>query len=122
MFRVRGVDKGSKAWVADPGNRVCDAPGSWYCAGQYPPKLRPLLTSRRDFAQLEDFNKKGQKGSEYTRLLERDGNAAGADAAMSGRLAAGRLGWAVGGAPGGGGAGGVAAGMWSAVQAEVAQE
>ena len=37
---------------------VCDVPGSWYCVGQYPPALRPLIDRRVDFAQLEDFNKK----------------------------------------------------------------
>ena len=29
IFQVIGVSKKSKAWVADPANRVCDAPGSW---------------------------------------------------------------------------------------------
>ena len=29
----------SKEWLADPANRVCDAPGSWYCVGRYPPAL-----------------------------------------------------------------------------------
>ena len=26
-------------WVADEANKICDAPGSWYCTGQYPPAL-----------------------------------------------------------------------------------
>ena len=30
IFRVRNVDKESKKWVANPDNRICDAPGSWY--------------------------------------------------------------------------------------------
>ena len=60
--------KKSKAWVADPANRVCDAEGSWYCTGQYPPPLKPLIDKRKNFAQLEDFNKKKTKeDEEYTK-------------------------------------------------------
>ena len=47
----------SKEWVEK--NRVCDAPGSWFCRGQYPPALEKVLTEKRDFKQLEDFNLKG---------------------------------------------------------------
>ena len=39
-------------WIADPANRVCDAPGSWYCNGQYPPKLQPLIAKQRRFRQV----------------------------------------------------------------------
>ena len=39
IYKVRNISKKSKAWVADPKNRLCDAPGSWYCPGQYPPDL-----------------------------------------------------------------------------------
>merc|ERR1711957_443876 len=49
----------SKDWVADPKNRICDAPGSWYCSGQYPPALQKVLGEKKDFEQLEDFNKEG---------------------------------------------------------------
>lgn len=52
------VSKKSKDWVADPANRECDAPGSWYCNGQYPPALADLIGRRKNFAQLEDFNRK----------------------------------------------------------------
>ena len=52
------VSKKSKEWVADANHRDCDAPGSWYCTGNYPPALEPLINRRVDFAQLEDFNKK----------------------------------------------------------------
>ncbi|KAK7248508.1 hypothetical protein SO694_0016308 [Aureococcus anophagefferens] len=52
------VSKKSKEWVADTAHRDCDAPGSWYCTGNYPPALEPLINRRIDFAQLEDFNKK----------------------------------------------------------------
>ena len=38
-------------------NRKCDAPGSWFCPGQYPPALEKILAEKRDFAQLEDFNR-----------------------------------------------------------------
>jgi hypothetical protein len=47
-FRTRGY------WQA---NRICDAPGSWYCVGQYPPALDELMNKKKAFKQLEDFNK-----------------------------------------------------------------
>lgn len=43
------VSQESREWLADPANRNCDAPGSWYCVGQYPPaleKYRPPKTHR----------------------------------------------------------------------------
>jgi len=72
IYKVLNVSQESKAWVADPANRVCDAPGSWYCVGQYPPALKPLIDKRQNFAQLEDFNRKGQKKSAYTSLIEQE--------------------------------------------------
>jgi len=57
VFKIKGVSQESKKWVADPKNRVCDAPGSWYCSGQYPPALQKVLNEKKDFDQLEDFNK-----------------------------------------------------------------
>eukprot|EP00927_Polykrikos_kofoidii_P040086 TRINITY_DN34325_c0_g1_i1.p1 TRINITY_DN34325_c0_g1~~TRINITY_DN34325_c0_g1_i1.p1 ORF type:complete len:826 (-),score=91.80 TRINITY_DN34325_c0_g1_i1:187-2664(-) len=74
IFKILNVSVESKAWCADPTNRICDAPGSWYCAGQFPPALQPLLAKRRNFAQLEDFNKQGQEKSAYTNLMERTRN------------------------------------------------
>eukprot|EP00658_Telonema_sp_P-2_P016713 TRINITY_DN16480_c0_g1_i11.p1 TRINITY_DN16480_c0_g1~~TRINITY_DN16480_c0_g1_i11.p1 ORF type:complete len:804 (+),score=264.46 TRINITY_DN16480_c0_g1_i11:71-2413(+) len=70
IFKVKSVDMKSKKWAADPANRVCDAPGSWYCVGQYPPALRPLIEKREAFKQLEDFNVGGteedkKKAAEY---------------------------------------------------------
>jgi len=64
IFKVLSVAKESKEWVADPKNRICDAPGSWFCRGQYPPALKKVLAQKRDFGQLEDFNKK-QVDEEY---------------------------------------------------------
>ena len=58
IYKVRKVSKKSKEWIANPANRVCDAPGSWYCVGQYPPALQSFISKRRDFKQLEDFNVK----------------------------------------------------------------
>eukprot|EP00039_Didymoeca_costata_P024753 m.11347 g.11347 ORF g.11347 m.11347 type:complete len:784 (+) comp4426_c0_seq1:41-2392(+) len=66
IFRVKGIDPESKAWVADPTNRICDAPGSWYCTGQYPPKLRKYLKKKKAFQQLEDFNvQKDEEARKY---------------------------------------------------------
>jgi len=64
IYKVRKVSLKSKRWVADPANKVCDAPGSWYCTGQYPPALRDFISKRRAFKQLEDFN---VKQDEYSR-------------------------------------------------------
>merc|ERR1711941_38074 len=70
IFKVLNVSKESKEWVANPANRICDAPGSWYCVGQYPPALKKFLDKRNNFAQVEDFNKKGEK-SAYTKMIEK---------------------------------------------------
>eukprot|EP00930_Biecheleria_cincta_P033883 TRINITY_DN23455_c0_g1_i1.p1 TRINITY_DN23455_c0_g1~~TRINITY_DN23455_c0_g1_i1.p1 ORF type:complete len:881 (+),score=143.03 TRINITY_DN23455_c0_g1_i1:90-2732(+) len=70
IFKVHNVSEESKAWVADPKNLICDAPGSWYCVGQFPPALQKLLSKRRSFSQVEDFNKKGEK-SAYTKMIEK---------------------------------------------------
>ena len=35
VSQVLNVSNESKAWVADPANRICDIPGSWYCVGQH---------------------------------------------------------------------------------------
>jgi dolichyl-diphosphooligosaccharide--protein glycosyltransferase len=60
IFKIMGVDKESKKWVADPKNRDCDVEGGWYCKGQYPPALDTFLKVKKDFVQLEDFNKKDE--------------------------------------------------------------
>eukprot|EP00413_Alexandrium_margalefii_P006248 CAMPEP_0204523326 /NCGR_PEP_ID=MMETSP0661-20131031/6784_1 /ASSEMBLY_ACC=CAM_ASM_000606 /TAXON_ID=109239 /ORGANISM="Alexandrium margalefi, Strain AMGDE01CS-322" /LENGTH=909 /DNA_ID=CAMNT_0051529025 /DNA_START=67 /DNA_END=2796 /DNA_ORIENTATION=+ len=72
VFKVMNVSQESKAWVADPKNRICDAPGSWYCVGQYPPALEKLIAKRRNFAQLEDFNKGTGGKSAYTKMIEKE--------------------------------------------------
>lgn len=78
VYQVMNVSQESKDWIADPKNRVCDAPGSWYCVGQYPPALSKLIAKRRNFAQIEDFNKKGTK-SAYTKLIEKELGRGGGD-------------------------------------------
>jgi len=74
IFKVRKVSLKSKKWVADPDNKQCDAPGSWYCTGQYPPAIQDFVSKRRDFKQLEDFNVKRDSHSkkyheEYMRRM-----------------------------------------------------
>jgi dolichyl-diphosphooligosaccharide--protein glycosyltransferase len=71
IYKVMNVSQASKKWGMNPENRKCDAPGSWYCVGEYPPALTPLIEKRRNFAQLEDFNKKGGEKSAYTKLIEK---------------------------------------------------
>jgi dolichyl-diphosphooligosaccharide---protein glycosyltransferase len=57
------VAQDSKEWVEK--NRICDAPGSWFCRGQYPPALTKILKEKKNFKQLEDFNVKDGDDSEY---------------------------------------------------------
>lgn len=71
VFKVLNISEESKEWISNPANRVCDAPGSWYCVGQYPPALAKLISKRRNFAQVEDFNQNGTK-SAYTRMIEKE--------------------------------------------------
>mmetsp|Transcript_75547 Transcript_75547/g.157590 ORF Transcript_75547/g.157590 Transcript_75547/m.157590 type:complete len:856 (+) Transcript_75547:106-2673(+) len=71
VFQVMNVSQESKEWIADPANRLCDAPGSWYCVGQYPPALQPMIEKRKNFPQLEDFNRKGKfETSAYSKYIE----------------------------------------------------
>ena len=65
VFKILGVDEGSKAWAADPKNRICDIEGGWFCKGQYPPALKEVIEDRLDFTQLEDFNRDQKVDSEY---------------------------------------------------------
>lgn len=60
IYKILSVSRESKKYVADPKNRVCDAPGSWFCPGQYPPALKKILDEKKDFGQLEDFNRKNE--------------------------------------------------------------
>ena len=61
IFKLHGVSQKSKKWVEE--NRECDA-GGWFCPGKYPPGLKEILDKKKDFAQLEDFNR-GAKDDEY---------------------------------------------------------
>lgn len=66
IYQVVGVSRKSRNWVADPANRLCDAPGSWHCGGQYPPGLMSTIKKRKAFKQLEDFNvKSDEKDKKY---------------------------------------------------------
>ena len=60
IFKVMNISQESKDWVRDSKNRICDPPGSWLCAGQYPPaeELQEVLRKAINFKQLEDFNRK----------------------------------------------------------------
>ncbi|CAE6957866.1 stt3 [Symbiodinium sp. KB8] len=82
IYQVLNVSQESKDWVADPANRICDAPGSWYCVGQYPPALKKLIAKRKNFSQLEDFNRKQTEKSDYTRLIEKQQAETGRDAEL----------------------------------------
>jgi dolichyl-diphosphooligosaccharide--protein glycosyltransferase len=73
IYKVMNVSQESKDWIANPANRVCDAPGSWYCDGQYPPapEIQALLKKRRDFGQLEDFNRKKHDDDYHKQYMKR---------------------------------------------------
>jgi hypothetical protein len=43
IVQVLQVSTDSREWQSDPGNRACDAPGSWYCPGTYAPGLAALF-------------------------------------------------------------------------------
>ena len=78
IFKVLKVSRKSKQWIADPANRVCDAPGSWYCTGQYPPALAKVLAKRKSFKQVHDWNTKSTKADkkyqeEYHRRMSHGG-------------------------------------------------
>jgi len=72
VYKVLNISQESRTWIADPKNRICDAPGSWYCVGQYPPAIEKLIAKRRNFAQVEDFNKKDRKKSAYEQLIDKE--------------------------------------------------
>jgi len=72
IYKIIGVSEESKQWVADPKNRLCDAPGSWYCPGQYPPGLSKILSGKKDFQQLEDFNRGNAGDEEYQKRYFED--------------------------------------------------
>ena len=70
IWKIMNVSQETRTWLADPANRQCDRPGSWYCPGQYPPpsitggiKLSPPSTHRHlDYdnphAYVEDAKRK----------------------------------------------------------------
>jgi dolichyl-diphosphooligosaccharide--protein glycosyltransferase len=68
IFKVMNVSEESKKFTADPANRICDAPGSWYCTGQYPPaeELQEVLRRKKSFKQLEDFNAKKNEDDDFS--------------------------------------------------------
>lgn len=70
IYKIMGVSEESKKWVED--HRACDAKGSWFCPGQYPPALKPFLDAKTDFRQLEDFNKGKRGDDEYLKQYFQD--------------------------------------------------
>jgi len=56
IYKVMSVSEKSKEWAANRDNWLCDGPDSWYCPGQYPPALDKVMSKKKDFKQLEDFN------------------------------------------------------------------
>jgi dolichyl-diphosphooligosaccharide---protein glycosyltransferase len=74
IYKVIDVDMKSRAWAADPSNRVCDPPGSWQCPGRYPPALKkfpklikPAYPASREKMAKEQSNKRSS-GSNKSEL------------------------------------------------------
>ena len=62
IYKILDVAEESREWVKN--NVHCDVEGSWFCPGSYPPGLSSILSRKKDFAQLEDFNR-GTSDEEY---------------------------------------------------------
>jgi len=84
IYKVVNVSDKSKRWAADPANRLCDAPGSWYCPGQYPPALakftgiiKPAYTMPA-FHQQQQAEREKQERVEAQRMADRAAAAAAA--------------------------------------------
>ena len=58
IYQVVNVSEKSKKWSADPENRLCDAPGSWYCPGQYPPALAKFTGIIKPAYEMPEFAKR----------------------------------------------------------------
>ena len=58
IVRVLDVSDESKAWAANASNRRCDAPGSWYCPGAYPPALAALLEPSSQAAEAVAYRRR----------------------------------------------------------------
>ena len=75
IVRVLGVSAESKQWAANASNRLCDAPGSWYCPGQYPPAVAELLNAateeREALAYRAHFA--ARRAQQYSRLPKPNG-------------------------------------------------
>ena len=74
ILKVHQVSEESRAYAADPSNRLCDAPGSWYCPGQYPPQLLRLFQDTSNLTESESEAQSYRKAYEarvQAQLLQR---------------------------------------------------
>ena len=77
IYKVVNVSDKSKRWAADPANRLCDAPGSWYCPGQYPPALAKFTGIIKPAYAMPAFHQQ-QQAVEAQRMADRAAAAAAA--------------------------------------------
>jgi len=70
IVKVLNVSTESKAWHADPDNRICDAPGSWYCPGQLSPGLRELFDEKKILAGKSGLEAAAYKKAFSSRVWE----------------------------------------------------
>ena len=57
IVKVHQVSQESRAYAAEPSNRLCDAPGSWYCPGTYPPSLQALFNRSEASREAQAYQK-----------------------------------------------------------------
>ena len=70
IYKVVNVSEKSKRWAADPANRLCDAPGSWYCPGQYPPALAKFTAIIKPTYTMPAFEQQRLEEREKREQLE----------------------------------------------------
>ena len=94
IYKVVNVSEKSKRWLADPANRLCDAPGSWYCPGQYPPALAKFTGIIKEAYQMPTFHRERMeaelKREEERRRRAKEAKAAAAAEAAEAAAAAAR--------------------------------
>ena len=61
IWKILKVSEKSRQEIED--RRTCDA-GGWYCPSTYPKALDKLMAKKKDFAQVEDWNRKKSKDDE----------------------------------------------------------
>merc|ERR1719421_2140712 len=70
IVQVLDVSEESRQWAIGPESRQCDAPGSWYCPGRYPPLLELLIGENATQAPREIRAEAAAYRAEFQRRKE----------------------------------------------------